>query len=479
MRVWYKNISLIGIVILTACHFGPQFKAPQPFSNAEIERVLGLSPSAEIHLPFSPKDFHDSELNWLMAEAMESSPDIRTAKARVEAGRAAHLGTIAGLFPVADVVGEYQQENAGKAVPLRQNDKVYRAGLNLSWDIDLFGQKSREIEAASATEYQLKAELEHVMVAVVSEVGSAYIGLRTAQYLLKKTHDDLAIQIQLAKLTHDKYKSGLSNAIDVNQADYQVATTRAAIPKLETEIESYQNTLAILIGQPAGSLKKRLGQKDKNLITAPFQFSMKKLSALPAEVVRYRPDVVGMEAALKAQNARVGSAVAELFPTISLSALFGFESVGLQHLGKGKTHLQTYQTSVSAPLFHFGALWQNVKVEEANMKEAMAMYEKTLLTATKEIRDILVGLKNMEQRHQELQDAWHKMDTAAKLSRQRYESGLIDYFQVLNAEERRIAAQAALITSSGALYQNILNFYKAVGGQFTFDQIKSAQTKGQ
>ena len=103
------------------------------------------------------------------------------------------------------------------------------------------------------------------------------------------------------------------------------------------------------------------------------------------------------------------------------------------------------------------------------MKESMVQYEQALLNATQEIRNILVGLEKMEQRHKDLELAWQKMDTAARLARNRYESGLIDYFQVLDAEERRISAQAALTTSSGALYHNILNFYKAVGGQFTFN----------
>ncbi|MBQ4471664.1 MAG: efflux transporter outer membrane subunit, partial [Alphaproteobacteria bacterium] len=423
------------------------------------------------------QDFQDSELNKLIEEAMDRAPDIRTAIARVEAGRAARMAAVAGLFPTLDATGSYEKQKFHENTLLMPNEKLYQAGLSIAWDVDIFGKKSREIEAASAQEAQLKAELENVMISVVTEVGSAYVGLRTAQYLLQKTRDDLKIQKALAGLTQDKYKSGLSNAIDVNQAEYQLATTQAVIPKLEMEIETYQNTLAVLTGRPAGSLQKRLKPNKRNLITMPFRFPIKKLSTLPADVVRYRPDVFGMEEALKAQNARVGQAISSLFPTISLAALFGFESVHLNRLTNNSAQKRSYQASVNAPLFHFGVLWQNVKIEEANMKAEVASYEKTLLNATKEIRDILVGLKKMESRHKNLEMAWHKMDAAAKLARHRYESGLIDYFQVLDAEERRIAAQSEVITSAGALYQNILNFYKAIGGQFTFDRIQAAQSQ--
>ena len=111
------------------------------------------------------------------------------------------------------------------------------------------------------------------------------------------------------------------------------------------------------------------------------------------------------------------------------------------------------------------------------MQALTAQYEKTLLTATKEVRDLLVDLNKMEERHQSLLLAWQKMDKAAQLARDKYKSGLIDYSQVLDSEERRINAQSAVTSSNSLLYQNIVNFYKAVGGQFAFDQLKEKTSK--
>ena len=469
----YKITASLLCFSVAGCLVGPDYERPRIFQNDELERTLDLKTPAVQTLPFSPQDFKDAQLDALIAEAKENAPDIRSALAHVEAGRAMRLGTIATLFPTLDATEQHTDQKIGKNMGLTPDDNYYQAGISIAWEIDLFGKKRREIEEASATEEQMKAALENVMVAVVAEIGSNYISLRTAQYLLKQTKDDLKIQQELARLTRDKYKSGLSSAIDVNQAEYQVATTQANIPKLETQIETYKNALAVLVGKPAGSLHERLKMTKKNLIVDPFRFDLNKLQSLPVDVIRYRPDVIEMEQSLKAQNARVGQAVASLFPNVSLSALFSFESIHFDNLFRGNSQAHSYRSSITAPIFHFGALWQNVKAEEANMKESMIQYEKTLLNATEEIRNILVGLQKMEMRHKDLQRAWEKMDKAARLARNRYESGLIDYFQVLNAEERRIGAQADLTTSSGALYQNILNFYRAVGGQFTFDRIRT------
>ena len=351
----------------------------------------------------------------------------------------------------------------------------YQKGLAVSWELDLFGRTQNKIAAASAQEQQMLFALENISVLLIAEVSLNYVNLRTTQQLLEQTKADLKIQESLAKLTHEKYRSGLADAIDVNQADYQLATTKAAIPKLENDIEQSQNALAILIGQPAGSLQEELKNSTHNLITQKFDYPLENLYAIPVEVLRFRPDVQGMEAALKTQNAEVGLAISNLFPSISLSAFFGFQSTHLHDLFEKKSYTHSFQPDITTSLFHFGAIWHQMKAEKATMQAMTAQYEKTLLGATQEVRNILIGLKKMEMRHKDLVLAWQKMDKAAKLARDKYKSGLIDYFQVLDSEERRISAQSAVTSSNGQLYQNIINFYKAVGGQFSFNKLATSQ----
>ena len=468
-----KKLFLFNLLILTACRLGPTYEQPIVFDNQVLTETLALKTPAVSTLPFQPQDLKDEVLNNLIEQALQNAPDIKTAQAHVEAARAMRLSTMAGLFPEIDGLANYSYEKLGKNMLQTPLTDVYKNGVNISWELDLFGRKQNEIAAASAQEQQMRFALENINVLLVAEVSLAYINLRTAQQLLEQTKENLKIQDTLTKLTREKYQSGLSDAIAVNQAEYQLAATKANIPKLETEIEQYQNALAILLGKPAGSINQQLKNTKANLITQKFNYPLDKLYTIPVEVLRLRPDVQGMEATLKQQNAEVGLAVSNLFPTISLSAFFGLESAHAHNLFEVKSYSYSYQPSITASLFHFGALWHQLKAQEATMKALTAQYEKTLLTATKEVRDLLIGLQKMEARHKNLVSAWEKMDKAAQLSRDKYKNGLIDYSQVLDSEERRINAQSAVTSSSGQLYQNIINFYKAVGGQFAFDQLNA------
>ena len=459
-------------LLLAACRMGPNYEQPIIFDNQLLAEKMELKTPSVANLPFSPQDLKDEILNDLIKQGLENAPDIKTAKSRLDAAHEIRLSTISGLFPAIDEQANYTYEKFGKNMEPTLNSNFYRKGAAISWELDLFGRTQNKIAAASAQEQQMLFALENISVLLVAEISLAYVNLRTTQQLLSQTKADLKIQKSLAKLTHEKYQSGLSDAIDVNQADYQLATTKAVIPKLETEIEQYQNTLAVLIGKPAGSLQQTLKAKEPNLITQKFNYPLKNLYAIPVTVLRLRPDVQGAEAALKAQNATVGLALSNLFPSVSLAAFFGLQSVQLHNLFEGKSYTHSFQPSITTPLFHFGELWHQLKAEQASMQALTAQYEKTLLSATLEVRNLLIGLKKMEIRHKDLVKAWEKMDKAAQLARDKYKSGLIDYFQVLDSEERRISAQSAVTSSSGLLYQNIINFYKAVGGQFSFDRLK-------
>jgi len=181
-------------------------------------------------------------------------------------------------------------------------------------------------------------------------------------------------------------------------------------------------------------------------------------------VVYHRPDVIVAEEQLIGQNAAVGEAIAQMLPSVSLSAFFGFESLKFPKLFRHHSYAYGYEPTINAPLFHFGALYENVVLQKAIKKEQQIMYEQSLLKAINEIKDALICLNKEFLKYKALDAAWQRMDEAAELARDKYKSGLIDYFVVLDAEERRIAAQANLTTSAAQLYKNVVTFYRAIGG---------------
>ena len=254
--------------------------------------------------------------------------------------------------------------------------------------------------------------------------------------------------------------------INLDQARYQLETTKASIPQLEYQQVSFQNALALLVGELPGSLNKILAQNKKNLIQQPFQYKVDKLYELPADIIRQRPDVRVQEEQLIAQNALIGAAIAELFPSINLSGMLGFEALKFPKLFNHNSYSYSYVPQLTTPILHFGALYNNVQLQKSLKEEQLIAYEQSILTAAQEIKNALVSIDKEIKRNIYLTHAYQKMNQAAQLTRDKYQSGLIEYSMVLDAEERRISAQIDMINSNGALYQNITTFYKAIGGEF-------------
>ncbi len=459
-----KIIECMLCLILSACMVGPDYERPQFFDNEAIEKALELKVGQFDESVVDPFLFQDETLNNLFLKALKSAPDIRSAYARIEQAHALLQSNIASVFPSFDIGGGYNYKKTGRNMGTLFDENIYQAGLSVAWEVDLFGQKRRAIEAGSAKEREMIAALKNIQVSLISDVATTYLNLRMNEKLCKESRADLKIQQALYDLTLDKYHSGLSNAIELNQARYQLENVRASIPKLEEQIELNKNALALLVGVLPGQLDRELNQDKNNLITKTFKYDLTSLNELSVDVVYNRPDVMAAEEQLIGQNAAVGQAVAEMLPSVNLSAFFGFESLKFPKLFHNHSYAYGYEPTINAPVFHFGALYQNLMLQKAIKKEQQIYYEQVLLQAINEIKNALISLNKEFLRYKALDEAWQKMDEAAQLARDKYKSGLIDYFVVLDAEERRISAQANLTTSAAQLYKNVIAFYRAIGG---------------
>ena len=202
-------------------------------------------------------------------------------------------------------------------------------------------------------------------------------------------------------------------------------------------------------------------------MTRPFQFDLKKITQISSEVLCRRPDVRATEENLIAQNALVGAAIADMFPKLSLSAFLGLESLTWGKLGKKGSLSHTIVPGVTLPLFHFGALKENIELQKTIKEEYISAYQQTLLEAANEIKNAILALYQEHQHYLLLQETYRHANSVAELMQSKYENGLIDYTDVLQAEQNRLQAQTEMIKSSGSLYTNLIRFYKAVGGETT------------
>ena len=349
-------------------------------------------------------------------------------------------------------------------------EDYYQAGLDVAWELDLFGGQRRRIEAENANMKSALYSVQNTMVSLTAEVARLYIQVRTLQELVYQTKENIRLQTEMTALVRDKKKTGLTSDLALEQSLYLLKNTTATLADLEYQQTATQNALALALGELPGSLDAQLKNGKKSLLKRPFDFDLKKITTISTDVLHYRPDVKAAEENLIAQNAEVGVAIANLFPKISLSALFGFESLKWGKLWHHTSHAHTITPSITTPLFHFGALMENVEIQKAIKEEQLLTYQQTLLQAAGEIKNAMVALFKEREHYQNLKETFQHADKVATLMESKYKNGLIDYTDVLQAEQNRLQAQIQMIKSVGALYTDLIYFYKAVGGEFVLEK---------
>ncbi len=475
MRVEICLISMIGIggLSLGACTLGPDYVRPDSISDNAIRKALHLPEQTEPTAPFRLLDFKDETLNNLITMAHQNNPTIKQAISRLKQARASVRISMAAEAPELNAGGKYNALRESRNMGVMAEDDYYQVGLDASWELDIFGGNRRRTEAVEAGYFGARASLTNVYVSLSAEVAMTYVQLRTAEEMLVRTQENLKIQSNIAELTQDKYETGLTDDISLKQALYAVENTRAAVPRLTAQTTIFKNALALLTGQLPGAVDELLASNSTNLVNQPFRYDLKSLAKLPVTVVRFRPDVRVAEESLIAQNALIGAAVADMYPKISVSGFLGFEALNGSNLIDGKSFMANAVPQISLPLFHFGALKNNVELQKEKKAEQVAAYEQAVLQAANDIKNALVNLENEKQRNRSARLAYRNMKAASEMTRDKYRNGLIEYTDVLDAEQRRLSAEEQMIQSNGQQYQNIVSFYKAIGG----DSVLNAPSK--
>ena len=242
-------------------------------------------------------------------------------------------------------------------------------------------------------------------------------------------------------------------------------TTKALLPALEQQEESYKNALAVLLGVLPGSLTG-LDDDGDNLIGRPFFFHVENLYNFPLAAVRNRPDVRMAENSLIAKNAAIGQAVAELFPNVSIGGVLGWQAKHFSGLGSSSAAAYGFTPAVSLPLFNFGHLINQVKLNREVKEEYVYLYKNTLLGAVEEVKNATVAVRKEYERYQALSKSVRNMQRVLSSMRDKYREGLIEFSDMLTTEQNLLTAQNNLAASGGTVYRNIITFYKAVGGGY-------------
>ncbi len=467
MKVALLYTGLVLIMVCSGCKVGPQFTQPDINVPKEFSTV---GPNSPLSKPANVVQWwtklNDPMLNSLITEVNSSNLELKVARARVLQARARRGIVAADQYPNVTASGTYQRSRSsantlfGRLIGGKHlEDDLYQVGFDATWEVDLFGSVSRRVEAADADVKAAVASERDVMISVLAEVARNYIDLRGFQRALEIANKNVTAQRETLDVVQARYKAGLTSELDIEQAKAQLQQTRSQIPLLETSLNETMHRLAILLGQQPGALKEKLAP------VAPIPPAGGVVPVgLPSELLTRRPDVKQAEQNLAAATARIGVATADLFPRFSLTGSFGLQSDASNTLFESPSRIWSIGPSFSWPVFDAGRIRANIRLQNAFQEEAMARYINTVLTSLEDVENALVAYGKEQERLELVVSEVASNRRSVELANELYNKGLVDFLNVLVAQQRLYISEEALVLSEKTVATNLVALYKALGG---------------
>ena len=466
------SIVIVLLTLLAGCKaVGPDYEKPQATDPAAPlpQMIAGeVVSTAEVAAWWTV--FGDPVLTNLVTRALEGNLTIRGAVAKVREARARLGISRAGLLPEVDASGAYQRFRNSDNAGAPGDGDFYKAGFDASWELDVFGRRRREVEAAQAAFDAEAATLENVWVSLAAETASTYVELQTLRQRLAVAQTNLTFQVQTLELVAARAKAGLGDLLAVEQARYNLERTRATIPGLQSQEEAAFNALAVLTGVMPGELAAELSGPAPIPSAAP-----RILAGIPSDLLRRRPDVRAAERRLAAQTARIGEAEADLYPTFRLSGSVGLESFDERSFIESSSRFFGIGPGIVWPVFRGGSIRANIEVQNALQEQALAAYEQAVLEAVRELRDALAAYGREYARLEALTKAANAARDAVAIARNQYANGISDFNSVLDAQRSLLVFEEAVTVSKGAITENLIRVYKALGGGWAPMETPSGQ----
>ena len=339
---------------------------------------------------------------------------------------------------------------------------LYQAGFDASWELDIWGQVRREVEAAGDNIDAAVENRRNVLVSLLSEVATTYSQYRGFQRELSIANENIGVQKYTLGITQQKATAGLTGTtqLEVSQAQALVYSTEAQVPALEQDINQTAHKLAILLGEPPDALLVDLATTkpipDAKIPDVPL--------GLPSDLLRRRPDIRNSERQLAMATANIGVAVSDLFPQVTLNGSLGIDSSTLHGLGNYGNRSWSVGPAISWPIIDWGRIRSNIEVQNALQEQAYLTYQETVLNALQEVEDSAIAYSREQVRRKSLADAVEADKIAVNLATQRYNAGLTDFLSVLVTEQNLYAAEDELVQSEETVSANLVALYKALGG---------------
>lgn len=465
-RVPMKTAALLLVILLLpGCLVGPDYRRPDVTVPADW-RTGPAQPTSLADVAWW-EVFNDPALQELIRTGVEANRDVQVAVARVFEARA-QLGVArAALFPQLDAGASYAYTRpysrnsffiksfpSGLEAPTGDD---YQTSVDLTFELDLWGRLRRATEAARAELLASEDSWRSVLITLVADIARTYFDLLELDRELEISRNTLTTRRASLDLQRQRAERGLSTQLDVQRAAAEVAVAAAAIPDVERRIAQTENAVNVLLGRNPGPVR-RGAPLDAQRVPPEVP------AGLPSALLERRPDIRQAEQTMIAANARIGEAKALFFPRISITGMFGVESVSMSSLFKGASRVWDAGPTMTVPIFTAGRISSTVKANEARQQEALAQYRQTIERAFREVDDALVF-------HQKVRDIRAEEAARVDATRQalyladlRYNRGLSTYLDVLDQQRQLFRAELDLASTTRDQLTAVVLVYKALGG---------------
>ena len=466
------SLSLFSQLCVSGCAVGPSYRKPpttlEKFHSANAVETRPTSAPAPA-LETWWEGFNDPVLSRLVQRARDQNLDLAAALARVQQARAAAREAGAQLLPTFDLNGQATRIHQSLESPTGQiashlpgfnrNQSIYDAGLGAVWELDLFGGLSRGKEAASAEADAAIAEQVGTRISVTADAADAYLRIRGDQARIAFAEQQVATDERLLELVRQRSVRGLAAVREVAQSEALLSQARASLQPLRIDLEAQLNRLDLLLGVQPGTSAAEL-QTPGDIPAVPGVSANDR----PLEVLRRRPDVIAAERHLAASNARIGQALAEYYPKVSLAGMLGYESSHPSDLFKAATFQPQAVGGLRWRVFDFGKVSAEVAQARGANAEALARYQQAVLRAAADVENAFTSLVQLEAHQQELLSEVAALRRARDASQDAYQGGVIALTDVLDADRQLLITQDELAQTRADAARAAVGTFRALGG---------------
>ncbi len=466
------GLALTLTAAMSGCSVGPNYHPPsvqlQPFHNApSIEARTAAPPAPSLDQWWA--GFQDPKLTEVVQRALQQNLDLAAALTRVQQARAAAKEAGARRLPAGSLsasttsLSQSTESQIGRLSPIipgyDRDQNYYDLGISASWETDLFGSLKRGSEAATAEAQAAEAMRTGTRISIAAEAADAYLQIRGAQARLSFAHGQIETDQHLVDLVRQRRDAQVASDRELAQAEALLSGARATIPLLETVLEAQLNRLDVLMGAQPGTYAAEL----KVVADIPMVPSIPN-TADPMDLLRRRPDIIAAEREVAASNARIGQALAEYYPKLSLSGIVGSEALAPTHLFEQQGFQPIGVAGLRWRLFDFGRVDAEVKQARGANAEALLRYRSSVLHAAEDVEDAFTLLVQSENRRTELLLEIAQLQRVRDRSQESYDAGVIGLTDVLDADRQLLAAKDELAVSRESAARAAVGSFRALGG---------------